>query len=147
MISAARPFSIWLAIGCIAIAPCEAQLPVVERPGGPVIWRDYHGTYVGPARLHNSERIYSLIRAGTLYLTVQDAVALAIENNLDLEIARYSLPTADWALERADAGGPIRGVPGGAPQVGAVDTGIGVLGAIAAAGLNSVFMMSYASCP
>ena len=137
MMRAARPLSIWLAIGCVALTPCEAQLPVVERPGGPAIWRDYHGTYVGPARLNNSERIYSLIRAGTLYLTVQDALALAIENNLDLEIARYSLPTADWAVERANAGGPIRGVPGGAPQVGAVDAGIGVLGAIAAAGLNS----------
>lgn len=137
MTRSVRPFSIWIAAASLAVAPCEAQLPVVERPGGPAVWRDYQGTYVGPARLNNSQRIYSLIRAGTMYLTVQDAIALAIENNLDLEIARYSLPTADWAVERAEAGGPIRGVSGGAPQVGAVDSGIGVLGAIAAAGLNS----------
>jgi outer membrane protein TolC len=100
---------------------------------GPVL-RPYFGTYVGPARTNNSSRIYSLIRAGTLYLTVQDALALAIENNLDLEIARYSLPTADWALLRAQSGGPIRGVSGGAAQVGSSDAGIGVLGALAAGG-------------
>ena len=39
--------------------------------------------------MNNTNRIYSLIRAGTLYLTVQDALALAIENNLNLEIDRY----------------------------------------------------------
>ena len=134
--NAVRPFAVGLAIAAIAIAPCEAQLPVVERPSGTAGLRWYEGAYVGPARLNNTSRIYSLIRAGTLYLTVQDALALAIENNLNLEIDRYMLPTADWAVVRAQAGGPIRGVPGGAPQVGATDSGIGVLGAIAAAGLG-----------
>jgi outer membrane protein len=131
-----RPLAVWLAVAAIAVAPCEAQLPVVERPSGTSGLRWYEGTYVGPARLNNTNRIYSLMRAGSLYLTVQDALALAIENNLNLEISRYSLPTADWALVRAQAGGPIRGVPGGAPQVGASDSGIGVLGAISAAGLG-----------
>ena len=131
-----RSFAVWLAIAATAAAPCEAQLPVVERPTGNVIWRSYQGAYVGPAHLNNSTRIYSLMRAGTLYLTVQDALALAIENNLDLEIARYSLPSADWGVERAQAGGPIRGVSGGAAQVGSSDAGIGVLGALSAAGLG-----------
>ncbi|HEX3880285.1 MAG TPA: TolC family protein, partial [Bryobacteraceae bacterium] len=132
-----RQVLVWLAVAIIAAAPCEAQMPVVQPPHGPFGVRAYLGTYVGPARVNNSNRIYSLMRAGTLYLTVQDALALALENNIDLEISRYSLPTADWAVERARAGGPIRGVQGGAPQVGSVDSGIGVLGAIAAAGLNS----------
>jgi outer membrane protein len=132
----ARPLAVWLAVAVMAIGPCEAQLPVVESPTGTAGLRWYRGTYVGPARLNNTNRIYSLIRAGTLYLTVQDALALAIENNLNLDIARYSLPTADWAVVRAQAGGPIRGVPTGAPQVGASDSGIGVLGAISAAGLG-----------
>lgn len=136
IVYAIRPVAIWT-LAAVMTAPCEAQLPVVDKPHGTIGLRSYESTYVGPARLTNSNRIYSLIRAGTLYLTVQDALALAIENNLNLEIARYSLPTADWAIERAQAGGPIRGVPGGAPQVGATDSGIGVLGAIAAAGLNS----------
>jgi outer membrane protein TolC len=121
----------------LLIPPCEAQqLPVVERPHGPAVLRSYRPVYVGSAHLSNSSRIYSLIRAGTLYLTVQDALALAIENNIDLEVGRYSLPSAEWQVERAEAGGPIRGVSGGAPNVGSVDSGIGVLGAIAAGGLS-----------
>ncbi len=133
---ALQQFTLWAAIAALAAQPCAAQLPLVERPHGPFGWRSYQGAYVGPARFTNTNRIYSLMRAGNLYLTVQDALALAIENNLDLEIARYTLPSADWAIERAQAGGPIRGVSGGAPQVGSSDAGIGVLGAISAAGLG-----------
>jgi outer membrane protein TolC len=134
---AIRSSVVWITIALLAAAPCQAQLPLVEKPRGPVGLRSYLGATVGPARLNNTSRIYSLIRAGALYLTVQDALALAIENNLNLEISRYSLPTADWAVERAQAGGPIRGVSGGAPQVGSSDAGIGVLGALSAAGLSS----------
>ena len=113
-----------------------AQLPFAEKPTGLFLWRSYKGATAGPISLHNSNRIDSLIRAGTLYLTVQDALALAIENNLDLEVQRYGLPAAEWAVERADAGGPIRGLSAGAPQIGISDSGIGVLGALSAAGLS-----------
>jgi outer membrane protein len=131
-----RPILVWVAVAAIAAAPCEAQLPIADKPTGVPGLRSYMGTTVGPARFNNTNRIYSLIRAGTLYLTVQDALALAIENNLGLEINRYDLPTADWALERAQAGGPIRGVSGGAPQVGSSDAGIGVAGALVAGGVG-----------
>jgi outer membrane protein TolC len=116
--------------------PAGAQLPFAEKPNGPALWRSYKGATAGPLFLHNSNRIYSLMRAGTLYLTVQDAIALAIENNLELEVQRYALPTADWAVERADAGGPIRGLSVGAPQIGITDSGVGVQGALAAANLG-----------
>lgn len=132
-----RTWLVWVSIALMAALPGEAQLPLIAQPRGPSVWRWYQGVTVGPANLNNGSHIYSMMRAGSLYLTVQDALALAIENNLDLEIARYSLPTADWAVLRAQAGGPIRGISGGAPQVGATDSGIGVLGAISAAGLNS----------
>ncbi len=131
-----RPLLVWVAVAAIAIGPCEAQLPLADKPNGLPGLRSYLGSTVAPARFNNTNRIYSLIRAGTLYLTVQDALALAIENNLGLEISRYSLPTADWAVERAQAGGPIRGVQGGAPQVGSSDAGIGVAGALSAGGLS-----------
>ena len=42
--------------------------------------------------LQNSPRIHELMRAGNLYLSLQDALALAIENNLDIELQRYRLP-------------------------------------------------------
>jgi hypothetical protein len=83
----------------------------------------------------NSLRLASLIRAGNLYLTVRDALALAIENNLNLEIDRYGPLVALSALERAKAGGPLRGVPNGSQQVAAIDSGLGVSGSEQAAGL------------
>jgi outer membrane protein len=58
----------------------------------------------------NSERVHNLIRAGNLYLSLQDALALAIENNLDIELQRFSLPIADMDLLRAKGGGITRGL-------------------------------------
>ena len=130
------PCVIYLCIATMLAPPAGAQLPFAEKPNGPILWRSYKSATAGPIFLHNSSRIYSLMRAGTLYLTVQDAIALAIENNLNLEVQRYALPEAEWAVERADAGGPIRGLSTGAPQVGISDSGIGVLGAVSAAGLS-----------
>ncbi|MCZ2149110.1 MAG: TolC family protein [Bryobacterales bacterium] len=66
---------------------------------------------VAPINLQNSGRLESLIRAGRIYLSLQDAIALALENNLDLEIQRYSIPIAETELLRARAGGLIRGIP------------------------------------
>jgi outer membrane protein TolC len=90
-----------------------------------------------PIRLHNTSRLYSLIRAGNLYLTVADALALAIENNLNLEIDRYGPLNYNAQLERAKAGGPLRGVLSASAQIAAPDYGVGVAGTIAAAGLSS----------
>ena len=49
------------------------------------------------------------MRAGTLYLTVQDAIALALENNIDLDVSRYNPLAASWQVERAEAGGAFTG--------------------------------------
>jgi outer membrane protein TolC len=97
--------------------------------------RPYRAPQIAPARLDNSARLQGLIRAGKVYLTVQDALALAIENNLDLEIDRYGPLLAASAYERALGGGPVRGVPSASAQVSSVDAGIGVNGSTASAGL------------
>ena len=107
------------------------------RPSAPVLWRPYLATDVPPVRLSNSERLQSLIRAGTLYLTVQDAIALVLENNIDIEVARYNPILAEWQLERARAGGALPGVPAVASQAGSVASGQGVAGSEAAAGVVS----------
>jgi outer membrane protein TolC len=59
----------------------------------------------------NSSRVHDLIRSGNLYLSLSDALALAIENNLDIELQRFSLPVADTDVLRAQGGGTLRGVP------------------------------------
>jgi outer membrane protein len=107
------------------------------KPSGPILWRPYLTPDVPPARTGNSARLKDLIRAGTLYLTVQDAIALVLENNIDIEVARYSPIMAAWQLERAQAGGALPGVPSGAAQAGTVASGQGVAGSEAAAGVTS----------
>ncbi len=87
-------------------------------------------------RLVNSGRLASLIRAGTLYLTAHDAVALALENNIDIEIARYNPIAQDWRIERSQAGGALPGVPNASSQAGSVASGQGVAGSQAAAGVS-----------
>ena len=63
-----------------------------------------------PVNFDNSPRVHELIRAGNLYLSLQDALALAIENNLDIELQRYVVPTANEELRRAKGGGTLRGL-------------------------------------
>ena len=124
-----------VAVLCVSIA--AAQQPIAVEQSGPRGLRWYEAAYVPPVRLGNSGRLQQLIRAGNLYLTLQDAIDLTIENGLDLEIDRYGPLQADWALKRNEAGGPIRGVPSGTAQVSAVDSGLGAAGSLAAAGLSN----------
>ncbi len=70
----------------------------------------YRAAQVPPINLANSNRLESLLRAGNLYLSMQDAIALALENNLDIEIQRYGPQLADASVLRAKAGGFVRGV-------------------------------------
>ena len=96
--------------------------------------KPYLAPTIPQIRLQNSSRINSLYRAGNIYLTVQDALSLAIENNLNLEISRYGPLLAESALDRARAGGPNRGVPAGSAQISSVNAGVGVSGSQASAG-------------
>jgi len=50
------------------------------------------------------------MRDGKLYVSLQDAIALAVENNLDLASFRYNLPTALTDLARTKAGYQTLGV-------------------------------------
>lgn len=64
---------------------------------------DYRTRYVPPINVSNSGRADSLIRAGNLYLSLSDAIAMALENNIDIEVSRYNYPLADTALMSAQA--------------------------------------------
>ncbi|HTT21234.1 MAG TPA: TolC family protein [Candidatus Sulfotelmatobacter sp.] len=81
----------------------------------------------------NSARIDALIRDGKIYLSVDDAVALALENNLDLEIARYNLNIAEADLLRAKSGASILGVNTGVVQ-NTPGGGVGGLGGTVGSG-------------
>jgi outer membrane protein TolC len=52
----------------------------------------------------------SLVHDGKLYLSAHDAIALAVENNLDVEVERYNLILSDTDYRRAQGGGNLRGI-------------------------------------
>ncbi len=97
--------------------------------GGPfgAFLHQYQGKTVAPLNLANSPRIDQLIHGGIIYLSLQDAVALAIENNLDINVQRYGPLIAEADLLRAQSGGLLRGVPASV-QNGAFSAGQGVNG-------------------
>jgi outer membrane protein len=70
----------------------------------------YEAKPVQPVSFRNSERIFDLMRAGQLYLSLTDAIALALENNLDIEVERYLPRIAQTDIGRAEGGGLLRGV-------------------------------------
>ncbi|HWQ53283.1 MAG TPA: TolC family protein [Bryobacteraceae bacterium] len=107
----------------LLLAPAHAAEPAADanarvaahqitQPEGRFGWLtgNYRPAYVPPVDLANSNRLESLLRAGNLYLSLQDAIALALENNLDIEIQRYAPQIAEASLMRARAGGFARGV-------------------------------------
>ena len=70
----------------------------------------YTPRQVPPPNFANSPRIDQVIREGKIYLSMSDAIALALENNLDVAIARYNLSIADTDILRSKAGASLRGV-------------------------------------
>jgi outer membrane protein TolC len=93
----------------------------------------YRGKTAPPPDLNNSVRLGTLVRDGKIYLSLRDAIDLALENNLDLVIARYNLPIARMDVLRTAAGGSVRGVntgvvsgtPGGGSGSAGAGTGAG----------------------
>jgi outer membrane protein len=133
-----RCLAAWLC-GVYFVSVLHAQDSSIDPvpPQKRAILRPYFAPDAPPARLNNSSRLGDLIRAGTLYLTAQDAIALALEDNIDLESARYNPLIAAWNLERSQAGGALPGVPNAAGQAGSVASGQGVAGSQAAAGVGA----------
>ena len=101
-----------------APAPQRYQIKDYSKPRGyfPNPFAPYQAQTVPPPDLNNTPRIGSLIKNGTLYLSLNDAVALALENNLDLAIFRYNLNIADTDIMRTKAGGATLGVNTGLLQ-------------------------------
>jgi outer membrane protein len=92
------------------------------NPIGPYLPRS-----VQPPNLSNTPRVEPLIQNGKLMLSINDAIALALENNLDIAIARYNLNIADTDILLANAGQSTRGVNTGIVQ-GTPGGGVGSIG-------------------
>src|SRR5204863_5679285 len=116
-----------------AVVPKIDSSAVFKMPGSHSPLSAYAPSEAPAPQLKNSVRLNQLIRGGKLYLSLQDAISLALENNLDIAIARYNLPIADTDVLRTKAGGIFRGVNTGVVQ-GTPGGGIGGLGSSAPGG-------------
>ncbi len=107
-----KHFQSFVAVLCSLLMLSQAmpQELHIQKPGGLPGIRKYHAPGIPPIDLSNSNRLEALLRAGNLYLSLEDAIALALENNLDVAIARYGPLEAQTDLLRAQAGGALRGV-------------------------------------
>ena len=103
----------WLCSLLLLAGSASAQSAVrIEPAKGGLGWltRPYQQRYVPPINLTNSSRLESLVRAGNLYLSAQDVIALALENNLDIEIQRYGPLLAKEVTRRTQGGQLLRDV-------------------------------------
>jgi len=128
-----------------AVAPAaQSNVPFqqLQRPSRNPI-NAYRGTIVPPPSMANSARLSSLVRDGKIYISLRDAIDLALENNLDMVIARYNLPIAQTDIQRTKAGGQVRGVNtgvvsgtpgGGGGGIGSSGSGAGAGGTTSGAG-------------
>jgi len=83
------------------------------RPQFPNPIAPYLSTQVNTPRVTNSPRLQDLLKNGKIYLSLGDAVMLALENNFDIAIARYNLDVSDTDILRSRAGGTLLGSPSG----------------------------------
>ena len=106
-----------LAAGLAGTARAQTEIRIDPAKGGwGWVTHPYQTRDVPPINLANSSRLESLVRAGNLYLSAQDVVALALENNIDIEVQRYGPLLAREVLRRAQGGGALRSVGLGVAQ-------------------------------
>jgi outer membrane protein TolC len=101
--------------------PFHIELPHSHNPLAP-----YMPSTVPELNLQNSQRLYDLIQDGKLRISLRDAIALALENNLTLAAFRYNFPIAQADLLRTKAGGAVNGVNTGITQT--TQSGFGASG-------------------
>jgi len=124
-----RQLLAWLLIALTATAGAQTNTSVsFDMPKSRNPFSAYSPSQVPEPQLANSPLLNQLIHDGKLYLSLKDAIRLALENNLDLAIARYNLPIADMDILRTKAGGIFRGVNTGVVQ-GTPGGGVGGFGA------------------
>jgi len=99
----------WFLVAVTATASGQTNASVrFDMPASRNPLSAYSADHVSRPDLTNSPLLGQLIRDGKLYLSLKDAIRLALENNLDLAIARYNLPIANMDILRTRAGGIFR---------------------------------------
>ena len=127
-----RTFILISALGISAAAQTSRQYSIPKsNPLNPI--SQYSPVQVPEPSFENTARLQQLIKGNKLELSLNDAIALALENNLDLAIARYNLVIADTDILRSKSGASVRGVATGLVQ-GTPGGGVGGFGSGAPSG-------------
>lgn len=87
------------------------EIGVAKGKGIGAVIRPYRAPSFAPIDLSNSSRLEALTRDGKIYLSLEDAIALALENNIDIATVRYDPLIAQQDLKRAQSGGLSAGRP------------------------------------
>jgi len=129
----------WRGVACVvAYSLCAVAARAQSPPAGqmpdyshgpstfPRVLKPYRPSPVAPVELANSPRLQELIRNGHLQLSLSQTLALAIENNLDIEVQRFVHPIAQADLLRTASGQAARGIPGALLPAGLSAGALGV---------------------
>src|ERR1700692_3601649 len=141
--------------------PYDVQEYAKPKSQFPNLVAPYMPRHAAPPNVANTSRIDELLHAGKLYISMTDAVALALENNLDIAISRYNLNIADTDVWRAKAGfntilgvnnGVVQNTPGGGvgglgTQVGSGQGGTSVAAGGAGTGTGGLVVSTLGSGP
>ena len=137
-----------LLLFCLASPQVKAQTPqgnafLKDYSKGPGWFGHFTAPYrqqpIPPLSLENSPRLRDLIHDGKLEISMADALALAIENNLDISVERQVVPMSQTDVLRASAGSAARGFSGATIPLGlsAGALGVGVSTAVAGGGVGN----------
>ncbi len=126
----------WSLLFLILTIPAFAQTPEITGGGSGGFFsgltKNYRSHRPPETSFQDSPRLDKLVRAGRIYLSLRDAIALALENNLDIEYARVNPRLSEANLLRASAGQLLRNV-NNSITTGPSSASLGVL-----AGANSL---------
>lgn len=100
----------------MASQPFNVQEYAKPKAAFPNVIAPYTPRRTEAPNLSNTPRIDQLMHDGKIFISMNDAIALALENNLDIAIARYNLNIADTDVWRAKSGAAILGVNSGVVQ-------------------------------
>src|SRR3984885_7828208 len=144
MIGPSAMSAIGLVAGLSMSVPVSAQAPPPldltslgqGPPALPAIWAPYRPMPLPPVDLRNGSRLAERIGEGRIRLSLHDFLQLVVENNLDLQAARYDVAIAQVDVLRAQSGQAARGTPS-APLPDALFAGAIGAGVSSTAGLSS----------
>ena len=96
----------------LSVPTTQAQNFITGPSWFPTVFKPYQQEALRPPIMENSPRLHDLIRNGKLRISMSDALALALENNLDIAVQRFLHPIAEADVLRTSSGQAARGIPG-----------------------------------